>query len=123
MITTVHAKEYGSYADLQKRYDELAALNTQLGESDGRVTEQNALKAGMRQRMREMQAARRRGDAAAQDARQRFSHLDKGRGYERSIHYIDHDGGSNTRYFSTEFGFEVGYARLIAQGLLVVAAG
>lgn len=46
-MTAVFGREYRSRQEMVQRFNELGTLNSQIGLSDGRVTEQNALTAAI----------------------------------------------------------------------------
>jgi hypothetical protein len=48
-MTNVHGREYRSRAEMVARFNELGRLNAEIGASDGRVTEQDALKDAIRE--------------------------------------------------------------------------
>lgn len=68
-------------------------------------------------------AAKRQGKRSEAAARRQFAHLRGQGGYGQSIHYVGHDGKAKVAYYETEYGFEVGYARIKGEGLEVLAAG
>jgi hypothetical protein len=116
-------KTHRDEAAAKARISELRKVNAEIGASDDRITEILTIEDALIDAKERRNQLRVNGLAAAARARKTFANADKGKGMTRSIYYTDIDGKDQVAYYETEFGFEVGYARLVAAGNAINAAG